>query len=158
MAPHRSAASGKLSSGTTRPVDDLTLDALKASGRERIPPPMSRFDYLPDLLDQKEGGFPMRQDIKPLHIVQPEGVSFKVNGSRVQWQKWDFHVAAHYREGLVFSTVTYNDGGIVRPLFYRMSLAEMVVPYAAPEWPHPRKFAFDVGEYGTCSDIRKELA
>lgn len=24
----------------------------------------------------------------------------------------------------------------------------MVVPYGAPEWPHPRKFAFDVGEYG----------
>jgi primary-amine oxidase len=31
---------------------------------------------------------------------------------------------------------------------YRASFAEMVVPYAAPEWPHPRKFAFDVGEYG----------
>lgn len=29
-----------------------------------------------------------------------------------------------------------------------MSLVEMVVPYAAPEFPHPRKFAFDVGEYG----------
>lgn len=29
-----------------------------------------------------------------------------------------------------------------------MSLTEMVVPYAAPEFPHPRKFAFDVGEYG----------
>lgn len=28
---------------------------------------------------------------------------------------------------------------------HRMSLAEMVVPYASPEWPHPRKFAFDVG-------------
>ena len=25
---------------------------------------------------------------------------------------------------------------------------QMVVPYGAPEWPHPRKFAFDVGEYG----------
>jgi len=24
----------------------------------------------------------------------------------------------------------------------------MVVPYAAPEFPHPRKFAFDIGEYG----------
>ena len=24
----------------------------------------------------------------------------------------------------------------------------MVVPYGAPEHPHPRKFAFDVGEYG----------
>ncbi|KAG9023784.1 hypothetical protein FRB95_012481 [Tulasnella sp. JGI-2019a] len=31
---------------------------------------------------------------------------------------------------------------------YRLTLAEMVVPYAAPEHPHPRKHAFDVGEYG----------
>ena len=27
-------------------------------------------------------------------------------------------------------------------------MSEMVVPYAAPEFPHPRKFAFDSGEYG----------
>lgn len=44
--------------------------------------------------------------------------------------------------------ITYDDHGKVRPLIYRMSLVEMVVPYAAPEFPHPRKFAFDVGEYG----------
>jgi len=57
------------------------------------------------------------------------------------------HISGHYREGIVFNTITYNDNGVVRPVFYRLSLAEMVVPYAAPEWPHPRKFAFDVGEY-----------
>lgn len=28
-------------------------------------------------------------------------------------------------QGLVLSTVTYNDDGRVRPLFYRLSLAEM---------------------------------
>ena len=41
------------------------------------------------------------------------------------------------------STITYNDHGEVRPILYRLSLAEMVVPYGAPESPHPRKFAFD---------------
>lgn len=41
------------------------------------------------------------------------------------------------------STITYNDHGEVRPIMYRLSLAEMVVPYGAPESPHPRKFAFD---------------
>ncbi|KAH3334246.1 hypothetical protein KXW44_009412, partial [Aspergillus fumigatus] len=35
-----------------------------------------------------------------------------------------------------------------RPLFYRISVAEMVVPYGCPEPPHHRKQAFDVGEYG----------
>ena len=48
----------------------------------------------------------------------------------------------------MLSTITYNDDGVIRPVIYRLSLAEMVVPYAAPEHPHPRKFAFDSGEYG----------
>jgi primary-amine oxidase len=52
--------------------------------------------------------------------------------------------AFSHREGIALSTITYNDNGEVRPIFYRLSLAEMVVPYAAPEFPHPRKFAFDV--------------
>lgn len=59
----------------------------------------------------------------------------------------------------------YNDDGKIRPILYRMSLAEsewleqlrkfswaddpikVVVPYGDPAHPHPRKFAFDVGEY-----------
>ena len=57
--------------------------------------------------------------------------------------KHDRPTAFHHREGIVISTVTYNDDGVLRPVFYRMSLAEMVVPYGAPEYPHPRKFAFD---------------
>lgn len=48
-----------------------------------------------------------------------------------------------HREGIALSTITYNDDGTVRPIFYRLSMAEMVVPYGAPEHPHPRKFAFD---------------
>lgn len=53
------------------------------------------------------------------------------------------HAGFSHREGIALSTITYNDDGEIRPIFYRMSLAEMVVPYGAPEFPHPRKFAFD---------------
>lgn len=53
------------------------------------------------------------------------------------------YAAFNHREGIVLSTVTYNDDGKLRPLFYRLSLAEMIVPYGAPEHPHPRKHAFD---------------
>jgi hypothetical protein len=53
-------------------------------------------------------------------------------------------VAFSQREGIALSTITYNDDGVLRPLLYRLSLAEMVVPYGAPEHPHTRKFAFDV--------------
>jgi primary-amine oxidase len=33
-----------------------------------------------------------RTDIKPLHIVQPEGVSFKMNGHELEWQNWKMHI------------------------------------------------------------------
>lgn len=85
-----------------------------------------------------------REALKPLHIIQPQGVSFSMNGNELEWQKWKMHVAFNGREGLVLSTIMYEDGGEVRPIFYRLTLAEMVVPYGAPEHPHGRKFAFDV--------------
>ncbi|KAI0698993.1 peroxisomal copper amine oxidase [Cytidiella melzeri] len=146
-----SGINAQLSSDVTTPPS-LAEDALTASKRARFPPPLGRHDFLPDLIQEnleKEGKkFKLRDDLKALHVVQPEGVSFKVKGHEIEWQKWKLHASFHHREGLVISTVTYNDDGVVRPIVYRLSLAEMVVPYAAPEHPHPRKFAFDSGEYG----------
>lgn len=127
-------------------------DPLEQSQRSRIPPPLTHQDFLPDLIEEtarRDGKeWKQREAPKPLHIVQPEGVSFKMNGHVLEWQKWKMHIAFSHREGIALSTITYNDDGVLRPLFYRLSLAEMVVPYSAPEHPHPRKFAFDVGEYG----------
>jgi primary-amine oxidase len=89
-----------------------------------------------------------RTDVKPINITQPEGVSFTVEGRVIEWQKFKLHVGFSHKEGIVLNNVTYNDGGVVRPLFWRLSLAEMVVPYGNPEYPHHRKHAFDLGEYG----------
>ncbi|CAM1508166.1 Fc.00g050140.m01.CDS01 [Cosmosporella sp. VM-42] len=97
---------------------------------------------------EKQGGY--RKDLKPINITQPEGVSFKMSGTgrEIEWQNWKFHIGFNYREGVVLNNITFNDKGNVRPIFYRMSLAEMVVPYGNPEHPHQRKHAFDLGEYG----------
>ncbi|PWN42404.1 hypothetical protein IE81DRAFT_341451 [Ceraceosorus guamensis] len=148
---------GKLPGGTEPPTEA----SFGPAPRERIPPPLERHDYLPELANagphNPEKPLSMRQDLKPLSVVQPEGVSFKRNGNVIEWQKWKMHVGFHPREGLVLSTISYGDteapGASAsspkeRPLFYRLSLAEMVVPYAEPAHPHYRKFAFDVGEYG----------
>lgn len=94
----------------------------------------------------KEGGY--RTDLKPINITQPQGVSFKVDGRIINWVNWKVHVGFNYREGIVLSNITFNDKGKERPIFWRMSLAEMVVPYGNPEHPHHRKHAFDLGEYG----------
>ncbi|HKQ07620.1 MAG TPA: primary-amine oxidase [Blastocatellia bacterium] len=89
-----------------------------------------------------------REAPKPLQIVQPQGASFEVNGSEVRWQKWRFRFSMTPREGLVLHTVGYEDEGRVRPILYRASLAEMVVPYGDPQAGWFFRNAFDEGEYG----------
>ena len=89
-----------------------------------------------------------RSDLKPLDITQPEGTSFEIQSHFVRWQKWQFRIGFTPREGLVLYTIGYEDGGRVRPIIYRASLSDMVVPYGDPRPQHYRKNAFDVGEYG----------
>lgn len=92
-----------------------------------------------------------REDLKPIEITQPEGASFTVDGYKITWQKWHLRIGFNPREGLVIYDVGYEDEGQVRPILYRASLAEMVVPYNDPSAKgsnHYRKNAFDVGEYG----------
>jgi primary-amine oxidase len=90
----------------------------------------------------------MRTDLKPVEIIQAEGPSFTVEGNQVSWQKWKFRVGFTAREGLVLHTIAYNDDGVERPILYRASISEMVVPYGDPREQYYRKNAFDIGEYG----------
>jgi primary-amine oxidase len=101
-----------------------------------LPPDHGRFD-----VESQES---MREDLKDLQIVQPDGVSFTVQGSEIHWQKWSVRASMHPREGLVLHQVSY-DG---RPVMYRAALAEMVVPYGDPTEEHFFKAVFDAGEYG----------
>ena len=87
---------------------------------------------------------PPRTTTKPYHVSQPEGPSFSVNGHLLEWERWSLRVGFNYREGLTLHDVRY-DG---RSLFYRLSLAEMFVPYGDPRAPYPRKGAFDLGNDG----------
>lgn len=84
----------------------------------------------------------------PLDIVQPKGVGFRVNGHAISWENWDLRVGFNGREGLVLYSIGYTDDGVRRPILYRASIAEMVVPYGTPERSHFRKNVFDSGEIG----------
>jgi primary-amine oxidase len=86
----------------------------------------------------------LRTDLKELTVVQPQGVSFTLDGDMLSWQKWKLRVTFNYREGIVLHQVSY-DG---RPLFYRVSLSDMSVPYADPRPPFHKKQAFDLGDAG----------
>ncbi|KAI0913146.1 copper amine oxidase [Ustulina deusta] len=97
-------------------------------------------EYVPELLDQ-----PVRADLKPIDITQPEGASFKVHSDNlIEWQKWRFRIGFTPREGAVLHDVCY-DG---RPILYRLSFSEMTVPYGDPRPPFQRKQAFDFGDGG----------
>ncbi|KAK0479787.1 copper amine oxidase [Armillaria novae-zelandiae] len=156
--PHyKNTANGATLSMPRTKFPELSEDVFAATSRPRILPPLKPFDFLPDIMQKNEENLKPRDDIKPLHIVQPKGVSFKLNGNELEWQNWKMHMSFAHREGIALSTITYNDNGEIRPIIYGLSLAEMVVPYGAPEYPHPRKFAFDSGEYGM-GTIANELS
>ena len=90
---------------------------------------------------------PLRAAPAPLTIVQPRP-GFHIEDGEVRWQKWHFRYTLHPREGLVLYTVGYEDGGRVRPILYRGSLSEMVVPYGDPSGAWFFRNSFDAGELG----------
>jgi len=89
---------------------------------------------------------PTRESPKPLHIEQPMGASFAIHQHEVRWQNWSFRYGFNSREGLILYTAGYADGGRVRPVLYRATCSEMVVPYGDPGINWFYKNAFDSGE------------
>ncbi|WP_240477439.1 primary-amine oxidase [Jiangella muralis] len=90
---------------------------------------------------------PPRTTLKPIEITQPEGPSFTVEDDVVTWENWSFRVGFDPREGLVLHQLGWREGDRVRPVVYRASVAEMVVPYADPSPVRFWQSYFDVGEY-----------
>jgi len=123
-------------------LDLNTLEVLRVDdhGVVPIPPESGNFDVA--------AGAPLRDDIAPLLITQPQGPGFALEGHLLRWQRWQLHVGFTPREGLVLHRVGYEDGGRLRPILYRASLSEMVVPYGDPSPMHYFKNAFDGGENG----------
>jgi primary-amine oxidase len=135
--------------GYARPVEGVlaTVDAARGVVLEVldlgvVPIPPGRGSYLP------EDNEPLRRDLRPLDVVQPEGVSFTLDGNLLTWQGWSMRVWMDPLEGLVLHSVGYTDGDVLRPILHRASISEMVVPYGDPGPMHGWKNAFDVGEWG----------
>ncbi|MBG6055223.1 primary-amine oxidase [Salinibacterium sp. CAN_S4] len=85
--------------------------------------------------------------LKPIVISQPEGPSFSVHGETVTWANWQFQVGFDAREGLILRQLSFDDGQERRPVIYRASIAEMVVPYGDPSPVRFWQNYFDTGEY-----------
>ena len=135
------------------PVVDLNRMALleledsldageRQEGEAAAEPPDAMGEYRPALIPM-----PLRE-VKPLHVSQPDGVSFTLSGRELTWQNWQLRLGFNHREGLVLHTVGFRDGGRVRPVAHRLSFAEMIVPYRDATPDHYRRTAFDIGEWG----------
>src|SRR6266851_221414 len=79
--------------------------------------------------------------------ADPEGPSFTLAGNAVEWQNWSFRVGFDAREGLSLHQISYDDDGRRRPVIYRASIPEMVVPYGDPGPTRYWQNYFDSGEY-----------
>ena len=128
-------------------IDVSTLEVLDvhdhfAANGDYIPVPRTPLNYDAELLQK------FRKPSSRLDVVQPDGAGFVVQGNQVTWENWDFRVGFNAREGLVLHTIGYTQDGKRRPIVYRASIAEMVVPYGTPERSHYRKNVFDSGELG----------
>ncbi|MEM8843278.1 MAG: tyramine oxidase, partial [Pseudomonadota bacterium] len=124
--------------GLNATVDIDTGDVIEVFDTGDVPVPRGESNY--DRTFQKV----VRQDLLPINVVQPDGVTFKLDGHHLTWHEWDLRIGFNAREGLTLHDITFCG----RPIMYRASIAEMMVPYGSPQGAHPRKNVFDVGEYG----------
>ena len=128
--------------GVLATVDMARGEVLDVVDHGVVPIPSEPGSFYP------EDNGPLRSDLRPLEIVQPEGTSFSVDGNLIRWQKWSLRVSMDPLEGLVLHTVGYDDDGRTRSILHRASISEMVVPYGDPGPVHGWKNAFDAGDWG----------
>ena len=134
-----------------RPLEGITMRidlwaeppaviAFHDAGPVPVPPADPTMNFPPP-----PAALPSRPPLRPLMASQPEGASFSLSDEGLlRWQRWEALVSFTSREGAVLQAVRF-DG---RPVAWRLSFAEMVVPYGDPQPPHYLKAAFDAGEDG----------
>ena len=121
---------------------DLITRAVEVIDEKVYPLPTERADF-----ELADGSLPQRTSQRPIEITQPEGPSFSVDGDVVRWENWVFRVGFDQVEGLTLHEIGFEEAGRVRPIVYRASIAEMVVPYGDPSPVRFWQNYFDAGEY-----------
>jgi len=128
--------------GVTAHVDLIEKKVFRIVDEFSLPVPAESGDY-----DDPAVRGPLREGLRPIEITQPEGPSFTVEGNLLRWQDWSLRVGFDSREGLTLHQISLAG----RPVIYRASVPEMVVPYGDPRFRYWQAY-FDTGEYllGKC--------
>ncbi|MEZ5140424.1 MAG: SDR family NAD(P)-dependent oxidoreductase [Acidimicrobiales bacterium] len=148
--------------GYARPIEGVIVHADLGTGEvieviDHAPPGTDPIPIAPQgsRYDVDHVG-PLRTDLRPIHITQPEGVSFTVEDNLVRWQRWEMRMGWDPYEGLTLHQVHYTDAAPDgserrRSILHRASISEMVVPYGDPGEVQGWKNAFDAGEWGSAA-------
>ncbi|HYB16163.1 MAG TPA: primary-amine oxidase [Streptosporangiaceae bacterium] len=123
--------------GVAAYVDLVSERVFKITDEFELPVPASSGDY-----DDEAVRGPHRTTLRPIEITQPEGPSFILNGHALHWQDWSMRIGFDAREGLTLHQISLCG----RPVIYRASISEMVVPYGDPRFRYWQAY-FDAGEY-----------
>ncbi|HEX4091545.1 MAG TPA: primary-amine oxidase [Trebonia sp.] len=123
--------------GVTAHVDLIAKKVLRVTDEFLLPVPTESGDY-----DDPAVRGPERTDLRPIEITQPEGPSFSLDGTLLRWHDWSLRVGFDLREGLTLHQIELAG----RPVIYRASVPEMVVPYGDPQFRYWQAY-FDTGEY-----------
>jgi primary-amine oxidase len=123
--------------GVTAHVDLIDKKVLRVTDEFILPVPAESGDY-----DDPAVRGPERTGLRPIEITQPEGPSFSLDGTLLRWQGWSLRVGFDLREGLTLHQISLAG----RPVIYRASIPEMVVPYGDPRFRYWQSY-FDTGEY-----------
>ena len=122
-------------------VDLIEKKVFKVTDEFELPVPQESGDY-----DDEAVRGPHRTTLRPIEITQPEGPSFTLDGHELRWQDWSMRIGFDAREGLTLHQVSLHEGDRERPVIYRASIPEMVVPYGDPKFRYWQAY-FDTGEY-----------
>ena len=89
-----------------------------------------------------------RPALRPVETSRPQGVNYKLRGSRIDWQGWQFRLRFDARQGTVLNRVGHKTEAGLRSVAYEIAMSEMFVPYHDndPNWFY--RAYFDMGEYG----------
>ena len=128
-----------LVSGLHCVIDLNAMELLRIEDNGGVETPSVMGEYVPGHIAPAIREASRREPLKPLHITQPEGPSFTLDGNFLQWQNWSLRIGFNHREGMTLHTVRYRDGDRNRSVAHRMSFAEMIVPYRDPSEDHLRE-------------------
>jgi primary-amine oxidase len=140
--------------GVAAYVDLVEKKVFKVTDEFELPVPAESGDY-----DDEALRGPHRDTLKPIEITQPQGPSFTLDGHALRWQNWSMRIGFDAREGLTLHQIAWtntpnpadpvttpNPAARERPVIYRASIPEMVVPYGDPKFRYWQAY-FDTGEY-----------